>query len=143
MHLLAHLTHGDELSFEPGVILDGLEAGQLTAGHVDYAVVHVRVLGGGVVSPDNDIPHATGRDTTAHGHLQPAAANDGQVAHSGITSSIGGFYATLKVLLHIIITKSCHLPYDLKIHPFLQHQVSKETWHTEFLKALMTFNISH
>lgn len=70
MHLVFHLTHSDELSFEPGVILDRLEAGQLTARHVDYAVVHVRVLGGGVVAPDNDIPYVAGRNTTAHGHLQ-------------------------------------------------------------------------
>lgn len=69
-HLLAHLTHSDELSFEPGVILDSLEAGQLTARHVDDAVVHIRVLGRGVVAPDNHIPYAAGGNTAAHGHLQ-------------------------------------------------------------------------
>lgn len=70
MHLVSPLTHSDELSFEPGVVLDGLEAGQLTAGHVDQAVMHVRVLGGRVVAPDDDVPHVAGRNATAHSHLQ-------------------------------------------------------------------------
>lgn len=63
-------AHSYEISFEPGVILDGVEAGELTAGHVDQAVVHVWVLGGWVVAPDDHVLHVGGRNAAAHRQLQ-------------------------------------------------------------------------
>lgn len=64
------LTHSDELALQPGIVLDSLEAGELAAGHLDHAVMHVGVLGGRVVSPDDHVPHGGGRDAAAHRHLQ-------------------------------------------------------------------------
>lgn len=63
-------THSNEIAFKPIIILDCIKAGQLTAGHVDLAVVNIWVLCGGVVPPDDHILHLSGWNTTAHCHLQ-------------------------------------------------------------------------
>lgn len=65
-----HRTHRNEIAFEPSIIFDGIKAGELTTRHVDHAVVHIWILGGWVVSPDDHIPHMSGRNTTAHRHLK-------------------------------------------------------------------------
>lgn len=64
------ITYSDELSFEPGIIFDCIKAGELATRLVDHTMVHVWVLGGRVVAPDDHILHMGGRNATAHRHLQ-------------------------------------------------------------------------
>lgn len=66
------LTHSDELSFKPGFILNSVKAGKLTSRHVNHTVMHIWVLGGGVVAPDDHILNMGCRNTTTHRHLQKA-----------------------------------------------------------------------
>lgn len=63
-------THRDEVSSEPGVVLDDLVGSHLAALDGDLGVVDVGVLGGGVVSPDDDVLHVIGGNATTHRHLQ-------------------------------------------------------------------------
>lgn len=84
------LTHSNEISFKPGIILDGIKAGKFTTRHVDQAVMHVWVLGGRVVAPDDHILHMGGRNATAHRHLQDRSIKDGkqiQVSRSAWTNN--------------------------------------------------------
>lgn len=64
------LTHSNEISFKPGFVLDSIEAGELTPRHINHTVMHIWVLGGGVVAPDDHILNMGGRNTTTHRHLQ-------------------------------------------------------------------------
>ncbi len=70
------LTHSDEISFKPDIILDCIKAGELAPRHVDHAVMHVWVLGGRVVAPDDHILHVGGRNAAAHRHLQDRSIKD-------------------------------------------------------------------
>lgn len=70
------LTHSDEISCKPGIILDCIKAGELATRHVDQAVMHVWVLGGRVVAPDDHILHVGRRNATAHRHLQDRIIKD-------------------------------------------------------------------
>lgn len=63
-------AHRDEVSSEPGFVLDGVVHGRLGAVDVDLGVVDVGVLGGGVVPPDDDVLHFVGGDAATHRHLQ-------------------------------------------------------------------------
>lgn len=63
-------THRDEVSSEPGVVLDDLVGSHLAALDGDLGVVDVGVLGGGVVSPDDDVLHVIGGNAATHRHLQ-------------------------------------------------------------------------
>lgn len=63
-------AHRDEVSSEPGFVLDGVVGGRLGAVEVDLGVVDVGVLGGGVVPPDDDVLHFVGGHAATHRHLQ-------------------------------------------------------------------------
>lgn len=72
LHTHRRETHSDELSLKPGFVLDGVEAGELTPRHVNHTVMHIWVLGGGVVAPDDHVLHMGRRNTATHCHLQKA-----------------------------------------------------------------------
>lgn len=63
------ITHRDEVSSEPGIVLDGLVGFRLGSLEVDLSVVDIGVLGGGVVAPDDDVLHLVRGHATAHRHL--------------------------------------------------------------------------
>lgn len=66
-------THRDEVSSEPRLVLHSLVHARLSAMKVHLGVVNVRVLGGGVVSPDDDVLHFVRGDTATYRHLQNRA----------------------------------------------------------------------
>lgn len=68
-------THWDEFPPEPRLVLDGVVGRHLGAVDVDLGMVDVRVLGGGVVPPDDDVLHVVGRDAATHRHLQVRDGN--------------------------------------------------------------------
>lgn len=68
-------AHRDEPSFEPRLVLDGVVHGRLGAVQVDFGVVDIGVLGGGVVPPDDDVLHFVRGDATTHRHLQESSGH--------------------------------------------------------------------
>ena len=64
------MTHGDEVSSEPGLVLHGVVGVLLYSLDGDLGVVHVGVLRGRVVPPDDHVLHFVRRNTAAHRHLQ-------------------------------------------------------------------------
>ena len=72
-------THRDEVSSEPGVVLDDLVGSHLAALDGDLGVVDVGVLGGGVVSPDDDVLHVVGGNAATHRHLQVRDGHTGEL----------------------------------------------------------------
>lgn len=66
-------AHRDELSSEPRLVLHSLVHARLSAMKVHLGVVDVRVLGGGVVPPDDDVLHFVRGDTATYRHLQNRA----------------------------------------------------------------------
>lgn len=63
-------AHRDEVSSEPRLVLHSLVHARLSAMKVHLGVVDVRVLGGGVVPPDDDVLHFVRGDTATYRHLQ-------------------------------------------------------------------------
>lgn len=76
-------AHRDEVSSEPGVVLDDLVGSHLAALDGDLGVVDVGVLGGGVVSPDDDVFHVVGGNAATHRHLQ---VRDGNTVELSLTT---------------------------------------------------------
>lgn len=66
------ITHSNEISFKPGIILYSIKAGELTSRHIDHTVMNIWVLGGRVVTPDDHILHLACRNTTPHCYLKKA-----------------------------------------------------------------------
>lgn len=93
------ITYSDELSFEPGIIFDCIKAGELATRLVDHTMVHIWVLGGRVVAPDDHILHMGGRNATAHRHLQDRSIK-GKKANSGskICSDKSGSYKSASLI---------------------------------------------
>lgn len=67
-------THRDEVSPEPGVVLDSLVSVRLGPVDVDLGMVHIRVLGGGVVAPDDDVLNLVRGHTAAYRHLEESSS---------------------------------------------------------------------
>lgn len=66
-------AHRDEVSSEPRLVLHSIVHACLSAMKVHLGVVNVRVLGGGVVPPDDDVLHFVRGDTATYRHLQNRA----------------------------------------------------------------------
>lgn len=71
----ADSTYRNEIPLQPGFVLHCIEASHVLPLHIHLAVVDVRVLRGGVISPDDHILHTLWRNATTHCHLEDTLHN--------------------------------------------------------------------
>lgn len=86
----ADKTYRNEIPLQPGFILHRIEASHVLPLLIHLAVVDVRVLRGGVISPDDHILHKLCWNATTHCHLEDT------------------LYSTTRLLLLLSPIQSCH-----------------------------------
>lgn len=74
-------AHLDEFVFQPVVIFDSFRHWDVLPVYIGYSVANIWKLGGGVVAPDNTVPHLV------MGHSQPGS-NLRKQEHKGVCHNI-------------------------------------------------------
>ena len=74
--VLIYCTYSNEFSIEPSIVIDSLKDCLPTSGNVDVSMGSIRILGRGVVTPDNDIGHCVSCHTHTSSNLNKCTWNN-------------------------------------------------------------------